>query len=100
MLGFEDYSGDKPEFVGQHGCTNTPERDYIDFWQFKFYYRNIEQKTPAHLSYEQAQALVAAANNNTDGIPQQILNDLVGYGYLQKTDNIYKPQWSINTLLV
>ncbi|MDD4774020.1 MAG: sigma-70 family RNA polymerase sigma factor [Eubacteriales bacterium] len=98
LLGLEAYTGDRPAFVGLHGCVDTPDyiadRESIDFGQFKFQYKNISDKTPMHISYEEAKALVAAANGDTSGIPQKVLDDLIGYGYLKK-DEVYTPAFLV-----
>ena len=98
LLGLEEYNGEKPDFVGQHGCVESPEKmnlEYIDFGQFKFKYKEIQHKTPVHLTHEQVLALVAAAKQNTDTTPQRVLDELTGYGYLEKTDSSYKPTFRV-----
>jgi len=87
----EEYNGERPNFVGCHGCMDEPENlDYIEFGQFKFNYKGIANKTPSHLKYEQAKVLVAVAKQDTNGISQFILENLVDYGYLIKTDGKYE----------
>jgi hypothetical protein len=97
LLGMEEYTGERPGFVGQHGAgVGLPENEkLIDFAQFKFKYKGIEHKTPVNLTHEQAKALVAAAQKNTQGIQQRILDELVGYGYLKKTDGNYAPTFRV-----
>ena len=93
LLGMEEYLGNRPEFVGLHGCMDTPnDLDFINFGQFKFKYKRIEFKTPTSLSYQQVKVLVAAANQNINGINQQILDELIGYGYL---DDKYQPTFRV-----
>ena len=97
LLGMEEYNGEHPCFVGLHGAgVGKPEdEEYINFGQFKFKFKEIENKTPTNLTYEQAKALAAAAKNNTEKIQQRILDELVGYGYLEKTDGSYKPTFRV-----
>ena len=98
LLGLEEYIGEQPGFVGQHGCVESPEKmnlEYFDFWQFKFKYKGIEHKTPVHLTHEQGLALVAVAKQSTDTTPQRVLDELTGYGYLEKTDSGYKPTFRV-----
>lgn len=99
LIGLEDYTGDRPTFVGLHGCVDTPdyiaEKETIDFGQFKFQYKGIDKKTPVHISYEEAKALAAAADGDTSGVPQKILDPLVGYGYLKKKESTYIPTFLV-----
>ena len=50
VLGFEDFDGECPSSVGMHGI------------QYKFHYKNINDKTPDTLSPKQREALTAVAN--------------------------------------
>jgi len=97
LLGLEDYLGDRPEFVGLHGCMDTPDfSDYINFGQYKFNYKGICNKTPVHLNYEEARALVAAARKELSGIPAAVLDRLVSYGYLKKEGKNYSPTFWVS----
>lgn len=99
LFGLEDYSGDRPAFVGLHGCVDTPDyiamKETIDFGQFKFQYKGIDTKTPVHISYDEATALVAAVNGDVAGIPQNVLESLVGYGYLKSDGTAYTPTFLV-----
>jgi len=100
LLGMEDYKGDRPDFVGLHGAgTGCPENEeFVNFGQFKFKYKGIEHKTPVNITHEQAKALVAAAKKSIDAIPQKTLDELVGYGYLEKLEKTgggYKPTFRV-----
>lgn len=97
LLGLEDYLGDRPEFVGLHGCMDTPDfSDYINFGQYKFNYKGICNKTPVHLKYEEARVLVAAARKELSGIPAAVLDRLVSYGYLKKEGKNYYPTFWVS----
>ena len=97
LLGLEDYKGDRPEFVGLHGCMDTPDySDYINFGQYKFNYKGICNKTPVHLKYEEVRALVAAARKELSGIPAAVLDRLVSYGYLKKEGKNYSPTFWVS----
>lgn len=48
-----------------------------------------------HISYEEAEALVAAANEDTSGVSQKILDTLEGYGYLKKVADGYAPTFLV-----
>jgi len=98
LLGLEEYRGERPAFVGLHGCSglDMPEyEEYIDFGQFKFQYKNIHDKTPVHLTYLQGKVLVAAANKNVKDIPFGELEQLIEDGYLKKTEDSYIPTFRI-----
>jgi RNA polymerase sigma-70 factor (ECF subfamily) len=96
LLGFEEYHGDRPEFVGEHGNTHKPGAEQINFAQFKFKYKSIDEKTPVNLTYEQAEALLAAANKDTSAVPQHTLDQLTAYGYLEKIHDTYKPTFWVS----
>lgn len=99
LLGLEDYKGDRPAFVGLHGCIGTQDytaiKENIDFGQFKFQYKGIDKKTPTHISYDEATALVSLAKGDVSGIPPKTLDTLVGYGYLKSDKNAYKPTFLV-----
>jgi RNA polymerase sigma factor (sigma-70 family) len=96
LLGLEDYKGDRPEFVGLHGCIDTPDfSDYINFGQFKFNYKRICDKTPVHLNYEEGKALLAVAKGDVSTIPEVVLERLVSCGYLKKDGNNYHPTFCV-----
>ena len=99
LLGLEEYHGNRPAFVGLHGCVDTPDyiedKELVDFGQFKFKYKDISSKTPVHISYEEVKALVAAADSDTSSVPQKILDTLVDYGYLKKDVTKYLPTFLV-----
>jgi len=87
LLGFEErkkYEGE-PAGVGMHGI------------QYKFNYKNIRDKTPNTLTVEQRAALTAVAKQNISEISQSLLDELTGFGYIEKTtDNCgYKPTFFV-----
>lgn len=99
LLGLEDYTGERPAFVGLHGCIDTPDyiaqKEIINFGQFKFQYKGINNKTPEHISYDQAAALKAVVQGNVSDIPQPLLETLVAYGYLKFDGNSYTPTFLV-----
>ncbi len=98
ILGYENYEGDRPSFVGLHGCYELPEdreKKNIKFQQFKFQYRGIERKTPAVLRYEEGEALVKVARGETETVSRPILEKLVEYGYLRQIDGGYEPTFCV-----
>ena len=97
LLGLEEYDGERPDFVGSHGCgVGKPENaEYVNFSQFKFKYKGIEHKTPVNLTHEEGLALVAAAKQNTNGIEQRVFDNLMKHGYLEKSKSGYKPTFRV-----
>lgn len=98
LLGLEDYKGNRPDFVGLHGCVDTPDdmdNEIIDFGQFKFNYKRICDKTPVHISYREAKALAAASNGDISDISPGMLDKLIGYGYLEKDGDKYHPTFCV-----
>ena len=98
LLGLEEYAGDRPVNVGLHGCmasAESREQKLIDFGQFKFQYKQIDQKTPAHLKYEEGKALVAVADGDWSGVQQPVLEQLVRFGYLKKEGERYIPTFLV-----
>ncbi len=98
VLGMETYSGEMPSFVGKHGCVaSSDERDlpHIDFYQYKFQYRGIAQKTPITLHYADGQALLAVAQKDVAGIPSATLDRLEKEGFVEKKNGIYQPTFLV-----
>lgn len=98
VLGMELFRGERPAFVGQHGCVNSVEErnlPYIDFRQFKFQYRGIANKTPPVLPHAYAQALLAAAKGECDTVEPAILERLTEYGYLEKKNGKIQPTFLV-----
>lgn len=98
VLGYENYEGDRPSSVGLHGCYDSPDdmkKDCVDFRQFKFQYRGIDQKTPFCLRYEEGEALVRVARGETKDVPQTILEKLAEYGYLRHVGEGYEPTFLV-----
>ncbi len=98
ILGMESYRGDRPAFVGLHGCVNSPaERNLaeISFQQFKFQYKRISDKTPESMPYAYAQALVSLAKGETDKLEESVIGYLEKHGYIQKDGECYKPTFLV-----
>lgn len=98
VLGMELFRGERPAFVGLHGCVNSVEErnlPHIDFRQFKFQYRGIANKTPPVLPYAYAQALAAAAKGECDTVEPAILERLTEYGYLEKKNGKIQPTFLV-----
>jgi len=91
LTGYETIDWEKPEFVGQHGYISHDKDEVkrdIDFGQFKFYYKNICDKTPAHLSWTEAYTLWLVCSGRIEACDQSYLEKLLEYGYLKKDGSI------------
>ena len=91
LTGYEDIDWKKPEFVGQHGYLSHDENEVkkdIDFGQFKFMFKNIHEKTPAHLNWTEAYTLWLVCSGRTEACEKSYLEKLLEYGYLKKDDAI------------
>ncbi len=98
LLGLESPVDNKPDFVGLHGCTTSPdERDYpqIHFGQYKFQYHHIEDQTPRLLHYREGEALLSVAKGEWADVSEVTLHSLVQYGYLRKEGDTYRPQFLV-----
>lgn len=98
VLGMEHFGGDRPSFVGMHGCVNTSEEKnlpYIDFRQYKFEYRGIAGKTPDQFPYAYASALSAAAKGEDESIEPAVLDWLTEHGYLVKENGKRRPAFLV-----
>lgn len=98
VLGMELFRGERPAFVGLHGCVQSLEErnlPYIDFRQFKFQYRGIANKTPSVLPHAYAQALLAAAKGESESVEPAILERLTEYGYLEKKNGKIQPTFLV-----
>ncbi len=91
LIGYETIDWKQPEFVGQHGSRshdmNEIKKD-IDFAQFKFYYNNICEKTPLHLSWKEAYTLWLVCSGRIAACEKSYLEKLLEYGYLKKDSSI------------
>ena len=94
ILGLEEYSGDKPSYVGLSGCVSTPkEKDLprIDFRQYRFKCYGLNERTSHDLNYADGQGMVAVANRKSGEVDKAILNRLEVYGYIKKVNGEYVP---------
>ena len=94
ILGLEEYSGDKPSYVGLSGCVSTPkEKDLprIDFRQYRFQCCGLNRRTSYDFNYADGQGMVAVANRKSGEVDKAILNRLEAYGYIKKVNGEYVP---------
>lgn len=85
-------------FIGLHGCTASPaekELPEVFFRQFKFSYRNICDKTPNVITNADGRGLVSVANGDISSVDEAVRKRLEGYGYIEKTEDGYKPTFLV-----
>ncbi len=94
LKGYEVIDWREPPFVGEHGYLSHDKNEIkidIHFGQFKFRYKNIEEKTPIHLSYDEAYTLWLVCLGRTQESENGYLDKMIEYGYLKKVDGEIKP---------
>ena len=100
ITGYESIDWQEPFFVGQHGGrwftigTENPDR-LISFWQFKFFYKGLCDRTPDLLEREEAYTLWKIGCGAAEKFDPQVIQKLVGYGYLKEKDGKPVPQYVI-----
>jgi len=84
IVGYQ--SADIPDIppVGLHGSCGA-------FFQYKFAYKNMAQKTPSSLCAEEVHTLKKVAEGEWETCGQVWLDRLAAYGYIQKTGKAYVP---------
>ena len=85
------------DIVG-YQCSDIPDIPYVGldcsdpyFMQYKFKYQNIESKVPNHLEYEEVLAIQAVSVGRWESCDPIIIDKLVEYGYILKTESGYVP---------
>ncbi|MBQ3231271.1 MAG: sigma-70 family RNA polymerase sigma factor [Clostridia bacterium] len=94
LTGYETIDWQKPYFVGQHGCMSHDESEvkfFINFGQYKFYYKNIQAKSPEHLSWNEGHTLWLVCNGKIEECNREYLNKLLEYGYLKLEKGTFSP---------
>ena len=87
LTGYERIDWEKPAFVGQHGYLTYDVHEVkreIDFGQYKFFYKNIQEKTPMHITWKEAYTLWLVCSTRTEACESSYLEKLMQYGYLRK----------------
>jgi len=80
--------------IGVHyaGLADAPQ---IRFKQYKFPYRNIASKTPHLLTQYDVQVFRKILEDDTEGIPESALQELMKYGYLRRVEGRYEPTFGV-----
>ena len=84
MIGYQKRPVTKPNFVGNH-CG------YYGFQQFKYEFEGISDRTPPYLNEEESKVLHEFVIGNAVDANDQIIEKLLGYGYLKKNGSTYIP---------
>ena len=98
LLGMESYQGERPAFVGLHGCVTSPAEknlSVIDFQQYKFQYQKIARKTLDDMPYFYARTLVSIAKGEQEELGESVVAYLEKYGYIKKDGEGYKPAFLV-----
>ncbi|MBQ9106889.1 MAG: sigma-70 family RNA polymerase sigma factor [Clostridia bacterium] len=91
LTGYETIDWEKPKFVGLHGYLSHDKNEVkkdVDFGQFKFFFKNIQEKTPSHLNWMEAYTLWLVCSGRTEACEKSYLEKLLEYGYLKKGGSI------------
>ena len=93
IVGFEDTGIESLPFIGLHGNLSRNENEpYVNFCQYKYAMDDIRNKTPEYISKEEAYALKLIHEGKIDEVKPYIVENLVKYGYLKKSDIGYELQ--------
>ncbi|MBP3917763.1 MAG: sigma-70 family RNA polymerase sigma factor [Clostridia bacterium] len=87
LTGYETIDWQVPAFVGENGYISHDQNEItidINFGQYKFFWENIQQKTPTHLSYKEVYTLWLVCSGRTDECEESYIENLITYGYLKK----------------
>ncbi len=91
LTGYETIDWEIPPFVGQHGYLSHDKNEVkmdIDIGQFKFFFKNIQERTPTHLSWMDAYTLWLVCGGKVEACEKSYLEKLLEYGYLKKDGSI------------
>jgi len=93
IVGFEDTGIESLPFIGLHGsCGIDKNKPYADFGQYKYLFDNISEKTPEYITQEESYSLKLINEGKIDDVKSYIIENLVKYGYLKKSDTGYELQ--------
>lgn len=91
---------EKPYFVGGHGYHCEDEKDMIvkiHWLQYKFYVKDLYNKTPEFLTYKDVYTLWLICNDRINECDKGYVEQLLSYGYLKKDSNGIQPNVLIFT---
>ncbi len=91
LMGYETIDWEEPKFVGQHGYLSYDKNEVkkdIDFAQYKFFFKDIKERTPERLSWTEVYTLWLVCNGRIEACEKGYLEKLLEYGYLKKDGSI------------
>lgn len=83
-----------PYFVGLHGYNYKDKKEIkidIHYGQYKFYAKDLYNKTPELINYNDAYTLWLVCNGKINECEKGYIDQLIQYGYLKKDNNVIKP---------
>jgi RNA polymerase sigma factor (sigma-70 family) len=83
-----------PYFVGLHGYNYKDKKEIkidIHYGQYKFYAKDLYNKTPQLINYNDAYTLWLVCNGKINECEKGYIDQLIQYGYLKKDNNVIKP---------
>ncbi len=84
IIGYQKRPVSEPNFVGNH-CG------YHGFQQFKYEFDGISDRTPPYITEEESKVLYDFVMGKTVEENGEIIEKLLGYGYLKENGNAYIP---------
>ncbi|MBR5365599.1 MAG: sigma-70 family RNA polymerase sigma factor [Clostridia bacterium] len=94
IIGMETVDFEEPLPVGRHGYLDAENklvgRD-PEFGQFKFVYRELENRTPLFLSRQEVLTIWRVAVGRMEECDPELLGRVAGYGFLRRTESGYEP---------
>lgn len=98
MMGYEQYDGDAPEFVGLHGCGDIPNelRTTVEWGQYKFNYKRIAWETVPSISWTELEVLIKLAKKEAVEGKEETLERLEKWGFAVKENDTYRPAFWVS----
>lgn len=93
LTGYETIDWSEPDFVGMHGGGDMPEGAEIDvrFSQFKFQYKDMWNRQPVCVGYNNALALWQIVHGKADECDPHCVNKMIEYGYIRENNGVPEP---------
>jgi len=95
LTGYEVIDWEAPAFVGLNGYLSYDENEVkmpIEFGQYKFFYRNHQEKTPTHLTWTEVYTLWLVCTGRSEACEKGYLEKMIEYGYLKQEKDGLRPQ--------
>ena len=90
IIGYEQTGVEDLPYIGLHGnCGYNKNEPSADFGQYKYFFDDIMEKTPGYISQEEAYSVYLIHEGKIDEVKPYIIENLINYGYLKKSDNGY-----------